>query len=278
MSLILTSSSLSLPALFLFLLCALCALCALCVKFFYFFFRFVFLCDLRALRLRVLCAKSFPSVFCVSLLLFAAIIAYSATPQPPARSRLGFDLNQYPGDAAMTAFRKDFAFTGYWLSAAPGEKSNPWHGKRVFLSSQGYGFLPLFLAPDSSRLKTVDVAANRGALDAKKAADSAVAEGFSTGTVIFLDIEEGGRLSPSYHAYLKSFSEALAKTGMKPGVYCSGMPVKEGQGVTITTADDIHNDAATHDFVFWIYNDACPPSPGCAHNEQPPQPSAGGAS
>jgi hypothetical protein len=251
-----TFASLSIPSLFLFLPCV------LCVK----------------IRAPHRPTKSLGSLLGVALLSsFAAVIAYSASPQPAARSYLGFDLNRYPGDDAMTAFRKDFAFTGYWLSAAPREKSNPWHGKREFLRSQGYGFLPLFLAPDSSRLKNNALAANRSALDAKKAADSAIAEGFSAGTIIFLDIEEGGRLPPSYHTYLKSFSEELAKTGMKPGVYCSGMPVKEEPGVTITTADDIHNDSATRDFAFWIYNDACPPSPGCTA-KQTPLPSDGGIS
>jgi hypothetical protein len=213
----------------------------------------------------------------------AIFLTLSASSRPArsaensTRSYLGFDRNQYPGDAAMTAFRKDFVFTGYWLSVAPGEKSNPWHGKREFLRSQGYGFLPLFLAPDSSKLKSVALASARGVLDAKKAAAAATAEGFPSGTIIFLDIEEGGRLPASYHAYLKSFSSELAKTGRKPGVYCSGMPVKEEPGVTITTADDIHNDPSTHDFIFWIYNDACPPSPGCTLKETPP-PLEGGIS
>ena len=33
---------------------------------------------------------------------------------------LGMDRNDYPGDADMTALRKAFAFTGYWLNNPPG--------------------------------------------------------------------------------------------------------------------------------------------------------------
>ncbi len=34
-------------------------------------------------------------------------------------------------------------------------------------------------------------------------------EGFPRGTIIFLDIEEGGRLTPAYHAYLTDWVVGL---------------------------------------------------------------------
>jgi len=91
-----------------------------------------------------------------------------------------------------------------------------------------------------------------------------------------LDIEEGGRLPASYHAYLGVWSEELTRAGYHPGVYCSGMPVKEEPGVTITAADDIRNDAASRDITIWAYNDSCPPSPGCTFPQDPPPPSSSG--
>ena len=48
-----------------------------------------------------------------------------------AQSHLGFDRNNYPGDAAMQAARKRFDFTGYWLNIPPGEARNTWTGKRA---------------------------------------------------------------------------------------------------------------------------------------------------
>src|SRR5215475_6842117 len=71
-----------------------------------------------------------------------------AQPIPATRSYLGFDRNDYPGDAAMKTMRRDFAFTSFWVSPPPGTKTNSWIGKREFLRSQGYGFVVLFSGPD----------------------------------------------------------------------------------------------------------------------------------
>ena len=189
---------------------------------------------------------------------------------------LGFDRNDYPGDDAMKLLRRDFAFTGYWLGNPPGEKTNSWCGKRELLRSQGYGFVPLYGGPDSRELHTPATAKSRGSRDGREAAGSAKAEGFSRGSIIFLDIEEGGRLPDVYHAYLAAWSDELNQAGYRPGAYCSGMAVKEGPGVSITTADDIHNRTASRDIVIWAYNDSCPPSPGCVAHLEPPAPSRSG--
>jgi len=221
------------------------------------------------------------------LLAAATLLACQAAPkdsaalpatktQDPSRHFLGFDRNDYPGDDAMKVLRNDFAFTGFWLSPPPGEKLSSWRGKHELLRSLGYGFLPLYLGPDSSKVKGASAAQKQGENDAKKAVASAAAEGFAPGSVIFLDIEEGGRLTPSYHVYLKAWSEELRRGGFRPGAYCSGMPVDEGGGVVITTAADIAKDSHTPGFTFWIYNDQCPPSPGCAFPSEPPNPEKGG--
>ena len=64
--------------------------------------------------------------------------------QTPARNGyLGFDRNDYPSDAVMGLLRKQFSFTGYWLTPPPEEKTNSWGGKRKLLEAQGYGFLLL---------------------------------------------------------------------------------------------------------------------------------------
>jgi hypothetical protein len=38
------------------------------------------------------------------------------------------------------------------------------------------------------------------------------------------------------------------------------------------TADDIRNNAQGRQIVYWVTNDVCPPSPGCAFPNQPPRP------
>ena len=199
-----------------------------------------------------------------------------ANPQPEAY--LGFDRNDYPGDAAMRELRKTFRFTSYWLSPPPGEKSNRWSGKRELLKSLGFGFAVLYSGPESRRLKNGRAAATRGVKDADEAAAAARQDGFPGGTVIFLDIEEGGRLPAAYHAYLRAWARELSAKGFRAGVYCSGMPVREDAKHSITTAEDIRTQRDAAAMSFWVYNDACPPSPGCAFPKNPPAVAASGIS
>jgi len=187
----------------------------------------------------------------------------------------GFDRNIYPGDEAMKLLKKDFAFTGYWLSPPPGEKTNTWQGKRDYVRSLGYGFLLLVNGRDSSEFKSSEDAAKKGVSDATAAVASAKEEQFGAMAVIFADIEEGGRLTSNYHAYLRAWANELRSAGFRPGVYCSGMPVREEHGVTITTAEDIRSDATIGTLVLWVYNDACPPAPGCS-SRAAPDPKSGG--
>jgi hypothetical protein len=207
---------------------------------------------------------------------FALPVSSSLSSSAPSALHLGFDRDQYPGDAAMKLLRKDFVFTGYWLGLPPGEKTNTWEGKRELLRSLGYGFLLLFTGPDSATLKTSAMAREKGTADGKAAAISARRDGFPMSAIVFADIEEGGRLTPNYHAYLRAWSDELRRNGLKAGVYCSGMPVNEGHGVTITTADDIYNDPLIPDFARWVYNDACPPSGGCSAGPQAMEPAKSG--
>jgi hypothetical protein len=203
---------------------------------------------------------------------------FPSSAQAARSTCLGFDLNTYPGDAALPVLRKTFSFSGYWLGAPPGAKQNTWMGKRQLLLSQKFGFLLLYNGPQSAELKSATQATNRGAADAINAAGAAKKEGFPRGAIIFLDIEEGGRLPANYHTYLRTWVDALGRAGYRAGVYCSGMPVNEGQGVTIITADDIRSNLGKHDLTYFIYNDACPPSPGCVIAHKPPAPSASGIS
>jgi len=69
---------------------------------------------------------------------------------------------------------------------------------------------------------------------------------------------------------------SLYEGKFRPGIYCSGIVVDEGEGSTIISADDIRAHLGMADVVYWVYNDACPPSPGCAVPQNPPAPSASG--
>jgi len=189
---------------------------------------------------------------------------------------LGFDRNDYPGDDALSVLRKSFSFAGYWLSAPPGGSNNSWAGKRTQLRNAGFGFLLLYRGRTSSEISTEKKAKDAGLTDAQAAAAAARRDGFAPGSVIFLDEEEGGRYFPTQHLYLRTWAETLAKEHFRPGIYCSGIPVDEGEGSTVVTSDDIRAHIGVADVVYWVYNDACPPSPGCGILETPSPPLASG--
>jgi hypothetical protein len=188
-----------------------------------------------------------------------------------AQTFRGFDKNDYPGDQALPKLRKTFDWTGYWLSAPPGMSSNPWQGKRAELQNSGFGFALLYRSKTEAELKTGD-AAQKGLEDAGAAVAAALWDGFAKPSLIFLDIEEGGRLLPEQKAYLFAWADAVTARGFRAGVYCSGIPVADGPGKTITTAGDIVASQGARKLAMWIANDACPPAPGCvAHAKIAPQ-------
>lgn len=220
-------------------------------------------------------------IFFVALLLSgsAALVAIpggsSGNPQQ-ARAFLGFDLNEYPGDDALPALRKTFSFTSYWLSPPPEEKQTSWLGKRSLLQSQGFGFVVLYNGRLNKNLKSEADAKQKGSADGGNAARLAHLEGFPPRTIVFLDIEEGGRLSQAYHHYVNAWTDALTKANFRGGAYCSGVSVNEGGGHTITTAADLRGHLGGRKLVLWVFNDTCPPSPGCVFQQTPPNPPQSG--
>jgi hypothetical protein len=194
--------------------------------------------------------------------------------QNPDVAYLGFDRNDYPGDSYLPALKQSFCFAGYWLNVPPGAKSNSWAGKRAILRDSGFGFLVLFNGRTSGELKHAADPAALAAADARNAIENAKREGFSPGTVIFLDQEEGGRLLPKQREYFFAWADSIISTGYRAGVYCSGIPVKEDGNQSITTAQDIHDHEGGRKITYFVYNDVCPPSPGCASAKSPRPPSA----
>jgi hypothetical protein len=172
---------------------------------------------------------------------------------------LGFDKNDYPGDELLPSLRKTFAYTGFWLNDPPGMTSNRWAGKRAVLQKAGFGFLILFNGRLDAQLKDQDVAA-LGTADAEAAVQAARREGFPPHVLIFIDQEEGGRLLPEQATYLSAWFAGVVRAGLRAGIYGSGIAVPDGKS-TISTAKDVA--ARFPEVKQWIFNDQCPPSPGC---------------
>lgn len=200
-------------------------------------------------------------VFCVGCGLHSAA---EAADRPSVV--LGFDRNEYPGDANLPELRKTFGFAGYWLNNPPGAQNNTWAGKRGKLESAGFGFLVLFNGRLYRSLRKD--ASGIGKADGEAAVAAARREGFPARTIVFLDQEEGGRLLPEQEAYLFAWIDEVVRAGFRAGVYCSGIAVREG-GTTITTAQDIRQDAGARAIAYWVTNDDCPPSPGCSPTSRP---------
>ena len=189
---------------------------------------------------------------------------------------VGFDRNDYPGDDTMSSMHSVFSFTGYWLTNPPGESANTWTGKRELLGSQGWGFLVLANGRlDAEILKAKKQATTPAALgksDAANAIAAAKREGFPAQTIVFLDQEEGGRLLEEQAAYLLAWTEAVAASNYRAGVYASGQRVQDDPGVWIDTIEDIRarvKKGGLHEVAIFNALDQCPPSPGCTIHSKP---------
>lgn len=219
------------------------------------------------------------AIFCLASA-FCGGILHAQTPKSPhPQTFLGFDANDYPGDAVLPKLRQTFAFAGYWLNHPPYTPEgapDTWLGHRAALAKQGFGFLLLFNGRFDRELKTAANARALAAKDARDAASTVKREGFPAGAVIFVDQEEGGSMDDAQMAYLLGWFDGVIAQGFRVGIYCSGMPASEGHGEFTITANYVRERAGARKVVYFVYNDACPPSPGCAYLENAPQPGASG--
>ena len=54
------------------------------------------------------------------------------------------------------------------------------------------------------------------------------------------------------------------------------MVIKEEGGTKVISADDIREHLGGIESAFWVFNDGCPPSPGCVNPKEVPAPAASG--
>ncbi|MGA2354062.1 MAG: glycoside hydrolase domain-containing protein [Terriglobales bacterium] len=199
----------------------------------------------------------------VATIILSPFTAYSQTRAAAPAGYMGFDRNDYPGDANLKILRQTFSYSGYWLNNPPGARTNSWIGKRKAIQSAGFGFLVLFNGRTYAEIKSAGDATKLGRSDAAAAVNAARAEGFQAETIIFLDQEQGGRLLPEQRAYLHAWVDGVTAAQFGAGVYCSGIAAREGSGISVVTAKDIRDHAEGRKIKYWVVNDSCPPSPGC---------------
>ena len=163
--------------------------------------------------------------------------APSAAPGPP-RAALpappGFDVDRYPGDAALQTWRRaaPYEWVGYYLPA-PCHRDASWSGKRAAIQGMGYGIAVLYVGQQQFEGDTTPptpgapvicsrtlLTQERGRADAADAAARTAAEGFPAGTAVFLDVERVSRLTPEMTAYVSAWVDALRRDGRyRPAMY-----------------------------------------------------------
>jgi hypothetical protein len=147
----------------------------------------------------------------------------------------GFDTWQYPGDAALRAWREasPYKWIGYYLPA-PCRRDSSWIGKRQTIQEMAYGIAVVYVgqqvfedAPAANDLPPERIICSRALLtpeegrrDAQDAIASAAREGFAPGTTIFLNVERVSQVTDSLAMYYETWTEEVLREGSYvPGTY-----------------------------------------------------------
>jgi len=160
----------------------------------------------------------------------------------------GFDRLEYPGDQSMIDLigNTNLRWCGFYLAPAPNRPSSTWAGKRANLAAVGWGFAPIYVGQqqiDSGKptLSSVLTSA-QGAIDGGAAANLAMNEGFSSGSVIYLDIETGGPVQQETFEYAGAWQTQVTTAGFRAGIYCS-----------YVVLDALRQNAVVRTLFFWIF-------------------------
>lgn len=187
----------------------------------------------------------------------------------------GLDIRDYPGDNIMQWLinNTNLEWTGFYLAPSPCQGNTSWMNKYNVLKNFGWGFAPLYVGQQDPATTSCPSSAHvltqaQGITDAIEAANLATQAGFPSGSVIYLDVEQGGLLSQSFMSYITAWIDELSNNqSYVPGIYCS---YKQ-------TADQIN--AIRSNLIFWVYRLGIYTCPNSSTNTYPdPDPSNSGIS
>jgi hypothetical protein len=166
--------------------------------------------------------------------LLLAGCATLATAGAPAATHAGFDVGRYPGEAALSAWKRaaPYEWVGYYLPA-PCHRDSSWLGTRASLERAGWGVAILYVGQQAFQGDSTPpsaagpilcsrtlLTAERGRTDAADAAARADAEGFAPGSVVFLDVEKMSGVPPEMATYYGAWTDEMLRDGRYlPGTY-----------------------------------------------------------
>jgi hypothetical protein len=138
----------------------------------------------------------------------------------------GFDTGSYPGDAAIKAWAANspFEFVGFYFDAPCHTTASfkTWSGKFAFIRSTGLGLAVVYVGFQQDGCGKDKVSRANGILHGQDTIAKFTTEGFASGTIVFLDVENfSGALSADMEAYVRGWISVLLDDGtVGPGIYC----------------------------------------------------------
>lgn len=135
----------------------------------------------------------------------------------------GFDRSDYPSDAVMNWLKANtnMGWCGYYLAPAPSHVSTTWMTKRAALKAAGWGLAPIFVGQQVTGPGSQNPSAATGIADGNQTVSLMRAEGFESGSCVYLDLENGPPLTDLQRDYIANWSDTVQSGGYQPGVYCS---------------------------------------------------------
>jgi hypothetical protein len=135
----------------------------------------------------------------------------------------GFDTSVFPGIPEMKWLKANtnLVWCGYYLGPAPSRSGTSWMGQRNALQALGWGLAPLYVGQHIKGLGSHNVTGSQGRTDGGDAASLLKADGFPSGTCVYLDLEDGPPFTSPRSDYVAAWADAVQAGGFQTGVYCS---------------------------------------------------------
>jgi hypothetical protein len=135
----------------------------------------------------------------------------------------GFDRSGFPSASKMAKLKANtnLVWCGFYLGPAPSHPDDGRMQQRATLVGQGWGIAPLYVGQQVIGKGSKNPSAAQGTTDAQDAVTLLGKAGFSGGTCVYLDLENGKPLPDKLADYVGTWVDGVAAKGFKPGVYCS---------------------------------------------------------